>query len=81
MKDKRDEVNLICESDDFVFIFYCDYNSRDFSGSEWFPNPDQRRMQKYGGDFLREICDCYCVDTNHYKRLTRSGEERAENCW
>ena len=37
---KGDEGNFICESDNFVFIFDRDYNSRDFSGSEWFPMQD-----------------------------------------
>ena len=37
VKDKGHEGNLICESDDFVFILHFDYNSRDFSGSEWSP--------------------------------------------
>ena len=69
VKGKGDEGNFICESDDFVFIFDCDYNSRDFSGSEWFPEPDQRSLSKYEGDILRQLRDCDCVDTNHYKDL------------
>ena len=69
VKGKGDEGSFICESDDFVFIFDCDYNSRDFSGSEWFPEPDQRSLSKYEGDILRQLRDCDCVDTNHYKDL------------
>ena len=60
---------MFCESDDFVFIFDRDYNSRDFSGSEWVPERDQRRMRKYEGDVLHQLRDCDCVDTNHYKDL------------
>ena len=67
VKGKGDEGNFICESNDFVFIFDCDYNSRDFNGSEWFLKPDQRRMRKYEGDILRQLRDCDRVDTNHYK--------------
>ena len=66
---KGDEGNFICESDNFVFIFDRDYNSRDFSGCEWFPRPDQRRLSKYEGDFFRQLRDSDCVDTNHYKDL------------
>ena len=69
VKGKGDEGNFIYESDDFVFIFDCEYNSRDFSGSEWFPEPDKRRLSKYEGDILRQLRDCDCVDTNHYKDL------------
>ena len=64
---KEGEGNFICESDDFVFILHFDYNSRDFSGSEWFPEPDQRSLSKYEGDILRQLRDCDRVDTNHYK--------------
>ena len=42
VKGKGDEGNWICESDEFVFNVRCDYNSRDFRGSEWFPKRDQR---------------------------------------
>ena len=66
---------MICESDDFVFIFHCDYNSRDFDGSEWFPKRDQRRMRKYEGDVLHQLRDCDCVDTNHYKDLLALAEK------
>ena len=69
VKGKGDEGNFIYESDDFVFIFDCEYSSRDFSGSEWFPEPDQRRLSKYEGDFFRQLRDSDCVDTNHYKDL------------
>ena len=62
VKGKGDEGSFICESDDFVFILDCDYNSRNFSGSEWFLKADQRRARKF------EV-DCDCVDTNHYKDL------------
>ena len=69
VKGKGDEGNFIYESDDFVFIFDCEYSSRDFSGSEWFPEPDKRRLSKYEGDFFRQLRDSDCVDTNHYKDL------------
>ena len=69
VKGKGDGGNFICESDDFVFIFDCDYNSRDFSGSERFPKRDQRRMSKYEGGILRQLRVCDCMDTNHYTDL------------
>ena len=56
-------------TDDLVFVFHCDYISRDFSGSEWFHQQNQRRLSKYEGGILRQLRDCDCVDTNHYKDL------------
>ena len=75
VKGKGDEGNLINESDDFVFIFHCDYNSRDFDGSEWFPKRDQRRMRKYEDDIHRRLRDCDCVDTNLYRNLLALAEK------
>ena len=60
---------MICESDNFVFIFHRNYNSCDLNASDWFPKQDQRRERKYEGDILRQMHDCDCVDTNHYKDL------------
>ena len=76
VKGKGDEGNLICESDDFVFVFHCDCNSSDISGSEWFHQQDRRRlMLRYEGDILRQLRDCDCVDTDHYKDLLALAEK------